>query len=149
MNGSWEYHVKLNKSDGKSQEPNDFTQMWDIKLKAFILLLLKYQIKPDLIRSQFPWSCFTMFNNELKKTVFLIDKRILSNTYTKRLSFRETILIESCGICVLFFPLVIKYNFYFRHKRSYCLKSSTTNVHILFFSRLQTCFNLFLFYFIF
>ena len=35
MDGSWEYHAKWNaKSDRKSQEPYDFTYMWDIKLKA-------------------------------------------------------------------------------------------------------------------
>ena len=33
MDGSWEYHAKWNKSDGKGQ-PNDFTDMWDIKQKA-------------------------------------------------------------------------------------------------------------------
>ena len=31
MDGSWEYHVE---SDGKSQEPYDFTHMWNIKLTA-------------------------------------------------------------------------------------------------------------------
>ena len=34
MDRSWEYHAKWNKSDRKSQEPYDFTLMWDIKLKA-------------------------------------------------------------------------------------------------------------------
>ena len=34
MDGSWEYHAKWNKSDGRGQEPNDFTHMWDISQKA-------------------------------------------------------------------------------------------------------------------
>ena len=34
MERSLEYHVKWNKSDAKSQEPYDFTDMWDVKLKA-------------------------------------------------------------------------------------------------------------------
>lgn len=34
MNGSGEYHAKQNKSDGKEQEPYDFTHMWYIKQKA-------------------------------------------------------------------------------------------------------------------
>ena len=34
MNRSWDYQAKWNKSNGKSQEPCDFTLMWDIKLKA-------------------------------------------------------------------------------------------------------------------
>ena len=34
MDGSWEYHAKWNKADGKSQEPYDYTHMWDIKLKT-------------------------------------------------------------------------------------------------------------------
>ena len=34
MGGAWEYHAKRNKSDGKCQEPYDFTYMWNIKLKA-------------------------------------------------------------------------------------------------------------------
>ena len=32
--GSWEHKPKQNKPDRKSQEPHDFTPMWDIKLKA-------------------------------------------------------------------------------------------------------------------
>ena len=28
VNGSWEYHVKQNKSDRKGQEPYDFTHVW-------------------------------------------------------------------------------------------------------------------------
>ena len=31
---SGEYHAKWNKSEIKSQEPYDFSYMWDIKLKA-------------------------------------------------------------------------------------------------------------------
>ena len=34
MDGSWEYHTKWNKSDGKGQKPYDFIHMWDIKQKA-------------------------------------------------------------------------------------------------------------------
>ena len=33
-NGSWEYHAKQSRSDGKSQELYDITHMWDMKLKA-------------------------------------------------------------------------------------------------------------------
>ena len=31
MDRSWEYNVKQNNSDRKSQEPYDFTNMWDMK----------------------------------------------------------------------------------------------------------------------
>ena len=34
MEGSWEYYAEQKKSDRKSQEPYDFTHMWDMKLKA-------------------------------------------------------------------------------------------------------------------
>ena len=34
MDGSWEHNTKQNKPDRKSQEPPDFTPMWDIKLKT-------------------------------------------------------------------------------------------------------------------
>ena len=34
VDGSWEYHAKWNKSDGKKQEPHDFTHMWNVKQKA-------------------------------------------------------------------------------------------------------------------
>ena len=34
MDGSWGYHAKRNKSDGKTRKPYDFTHMWDIKLEA-------------------------------------------------------------------------------------------------------------------
>ena len=34
MDASQEYLATQNKSDGKSQEPYDFTHMWDIKLKS-------------------------------------------------------------------------------------------------------------------
>ena len=34
MGAPWEYHANWCKSGGKSQEPCDFTHMWDIKLKA-------------------------------------------------------------------------------------------------------------------
>ena len=33
MDESWEDHAKPNKSDRKSQDPYNFTHMWDIKLK--------------------------------------------------------------------------------------------------------------------
>ena len=33
MDGFWEYHGKQNKWHRKTQEPYDFTHMWDIKLK--------------------------------------------------------------------------------------------------------------------
>ena len=32
--GSWEYHVKQKKPEGKRQEPYIYTHMWDIKPKA-------------------------------------------------------------------------------------------------------------------
>ena len=34
MAGYWEYHAKWNKSVGKSQEPSDFTNIGDTKMKA-------------------------------------------------------------------------------------------------------------------
>ena len=34
VDGSWEYHAKRNKSGRTSQEPYNFTYMWDPKLKA-------------------------------------------------------------------------------------------------------------------
>ena len=34
MDGSWEYHAKWKKWDRESQEPHDFTHLWDIKLKT-------------------------------------------------------------------------------------------------------------------
>ena len=34
MGGSWGYHAKWNKWGRKSQEPYDFTHMWDIKMNA-------------------------------------------------------------------------------------------------------------------
>ena len=34
MDGPWEYDAKWNKSVRKSEDPCDFTHMWDIKLKA-------------------------------------------------------------------------------------------------------------------
>ena len=35
MDESWEYEAKQNKSDGKSQQLYDFTQIWDIKLSKW------------------------------------------------------------------------------------------------------------------
>ena len=34
IDGSWEYHARQNMSGVKSQEPCDFTHMWNIKQKA-------------------------------------------------------------------------------------------------------------------
>ena len=36
MDASQEYLATQNKSDGKSQEPYDFTHTWDIKLKETV-----------------------------------------------------------------------------------------------------------------
>ena len=34
IDGSWEYHAKWNKSDGKGEKLYDFSHMWDIKQEA-------------------------------------------------------------------------------------------------------------------
>ena len=31
MDGSWEYHMKWNRSDGKGQKLHDFTSLWKVK----------------------------------------------------------------------------------------------------------------------
>ena len=53
MYTSGEYHTKWNKSDRKSKELHDFTQMWVIKLKATDEQMTSQQKRTDIYRQQY------------------------------------------------------------------------------------------------